>query len=188
MVKVWIAGLLAAGASSLAPAQGVLSVEFTGQATVLAGAKGTTSCGLRFVGVYGVPTDANTMVDTVDASVAFHQGGLTLVKAGHTTGRLAAGVEGQKFSGKQPSWIRVDGEKPILPLEGKVIPGEAAGYFLFGITSSEAVSFLRQVIDGKKAWVAFNAGKPSGLVFSGPIKLDAQVLDQFQSCIDDLKR
>jgi hypothetical protein len=50
------------------------------------------------------------------------------------------------------------------------------------------MAFLQSVLDSKDVWIALDAEKGRGKVFSGPVALEAQEMRQLVSCFSDLAK
>jgi hypothetical protein len=171
-----------------ASAQAVTTIKLNGRPTVQADAAGTKSCGVRITGVSANVAEKDPIAETIESWIVVDRDGFAYFEVGHTVGKLSGGFERMKPTGKRPLWIRADGQKPMTPIGDKVVPGDAPGTFLFAVGGREAMAFLQSVLDSKDVWIALDAEKGRGKVFSGPVALEAQEMRQLVSCFSDLAK
>lgn len=172
-------------AAATAGAQAVTPMEFEMQATMLAPNGIVTSCGVSFNGA-AIRSGSAMEADQIAGSVAIHINAASMVKAGHQIAYLDKGKMTTRLVGDQVAWIRVEGGTPLAPLGGKIVPGDAPPYHLFGVDRESAISATASLLAGKTIWVGFTSQGVTSSIFSGRMKPDAGVVQQVQSCVNEM--
>lgn len=129
---------------------------------------------------------SKTGVEVIDGSIAIHSQGYTLVKAGLKVGDLAAGAEKLQLTGKKVAWVRLEGGKPLSPMEDKIIDADDPGFHMFGSALADGASALGGLLDNKKFWVGFSGGRGQDKIFSGTARVDERTRSEFSSCLGEL--
>lgn len=170
---------------SSAHAQAVSPMEFEMQATMLAPKGVVTSCGVSFKGA-AIKPGTTLGADQIAGSVAIHVDAPSMVKAGHQVTGMDNGKMVTRMVGDQVAWIRIEGGTPLAPLNGKIVPSDAPPYHLFSVEGAAAVTAISSILAGKTIWIGFTDKGASSRIFSGKMKKDAAVVQQVDSCINEM--
>lgn len=168
-------------ATSTAAAQGVTLMEFEPQATMLAPKGVLTACGIAFDGIRHIPGTASD-IEQVSGSIAIYTDGLVLVKVGHQVGYLKNGKVDIQLPGTQIAWIRIEGQSPLVPPQGQLVPGEKPPFLLFPAKPEDAADAIFAMQEGKTIWVGFSKAGTVRHIFSGKVKIDLAVNSQIRTC------
>lgn len=174
-------------AALAADAQGITSMEFEPQATMLAPKGVLTACGIAFEGMRHVPGTASD-IEQVSGSIAIYTDGVVLAKAGHQVGFLKNGKVEIQLPGTQIAWIRIEGQEPLVPPEGQLVPGEKPPFLLFPVKAEVAAPAIFAMQEGKTIWVAFSKAGIVRHIFSGKVKADPTVSAQVRTCFAEWSR
>ncbi len=174
-------GLLSINAHS----QAVTPMEFEMQATMLAPNGVVTSCGVSFNGA-SIKPGTSMEADQIAGSIAVHANAPSMVKAGHQVAFLDNGKMQTRLVGDQVAWIRIEGGTPLAPINGKIVPGDAPPYHLFGVGREQSINAMAALLSGKTMWVGFTAKGVTSSIFSGRMKPDPAVATQIKKCIVEL--
>lgn len=173
--------------ASTSAAQGVTLMEFESQATMLAPKGVLTACGIGFDGARHLPGTASD-IEQVSGSIAIYTDGLVLVKVGHQIGFFTDGKVDVRLPGTQIAWIRVEGQKPLVPLDGQLVPGEKPPFLLFPSKAEVAGPAIYAMQEGKTIWVGFSKSGTVRHIFSGKVKVDPAVSSQIRKCFAEWTR
>ena len=91
-----------------------------------------------------------------------------------------------RVSGRSISWLRVGNGTPMVPSDGKVVPGEDAGYAIYAVSLDTGLTALTAMLGGAQVLVGFKNAAGSTAIFSGAQPIPADIREQFDSCINKL--
>lgn len=166
-------------------AQAVTPMEFEVQATMLAPQGEVSSCGVTFNG--GAIRPGPTIeADQVAGSIAIHAKMPSLLKAGHQVVLLENGKPLRRHAGDQIAWVRIEGGVPLASIDGRMVPSDDPSFHLFAVKTQSALDGMLAMLEGKTIWVGFSKNGVTTNIFSGRVKQDLAVIQQFRSCLVEM--